>query len=357
MKEKRYVLFDLDGTLTDPAVGITRSVQHALAAFGICAEPENLLCFIGPPLIDSFETVFGFTGEEARQAVTVYREYFVKTGMFENEVYPGVVKVLSGLKKGGKRLYVATSKPEPFAKEILTHFKLDGFFDFIGGSTLDETRTRKGEVIRYVLKEAAIPEEEAVMVGDRLHDGEGAAETGLPFVGALYGYGSRRELENAGASAIAETPEELFSLLTGGETERLFWAETSEEQEDAFRIRQAVFVEEQGFQNEFDDRDGDSRHLILYKNGRSAGCCRIYPEEDGVWRLGRLAVRREFRKQGLGEKLLLEAERRIRGLGGRTIRLSAQVQAAGFYEKLGFLKTSDVYLEERCPHQDMEKSW
>ena len=214
----KLYLFDLDGTLTDPAEGITRSVQHALAAFGLSASLEELLSFIGPPLIDSFMDRFGLSEEDARRAVAVYREYFIPRGMFENQVYPGVPALLDHLCASGKKLYLATSKPEPFAKEILSHFRLDGYFTFIGGSTLDETRTRKDQVLRYVLEENCISEEEkpsVIMVGDREHDVYGAKKTGLSVIGVLYGYGSREELQSTGADYLCETPEETAKLLKG----------------------------------------------------------------------------------------------------------------------------------------------
>ncbi len=211
---RNHILFDLDGTLTDPSEGITRSVQHALAAFGLTASREELLCFIGPPLVDSFVRYFGFTEEAALQAVSVYREYFAEKGIFENRVYPGIPELLKRLQCRGKRLYLATSKPEVFACRILAHFRLDGFFTFAGGSCLDGCRARKDEVIRYVLEQMGIPAADALMVGDREHDVLGASEAGIPCVGVLYGYGDRPELERAGAAAIAGDLEGLEKILT-----------------------------------------------------------------------------------------------------------------------------------------------
>jgi phosphoglycolate phosphatase len=211
--EKNHILFDLDGTLTDPAEGITRSVQHALAGFGLNASREELLCFIGPPLADSFVKYFGFTEEASLRAVSVYREYFAEKGIFENRVYPGIPELLKRLRSQGKQLYLATSKPEVFARRILAHFQLDKYFTFAGGSCLDGTRVRKGEVIRYVLEQAGIPPGDAVMVGDREHDALGASEVGIPCAGVLYGYGDRSELERAGAAAIAEDLAALEKIL------------------------------------------------------------------------------------------------------------------------------------------------
>lgn len=200
------ILFDLDGTLTDPGDGITNSVAYALLKFGIdVTERKSLNRFIGPPLIDSFSEFYGFSIDDARLAVKYYREYFTAHGMFENIVYPLVPEMLEALKKAGKRLIVATSKPEPFSEEILKHFGLYGFFEKVAGSTLDETRTEKADVISYALDCCGIkPDRRAVMVGDRKHDVLGAKKNGLSCIGVLFGYGSREELTDAGACFLAE---------------------------------------------------------------------------------------------------------------------------------------------------------
>lgn len=213
--KKSYILFDLDGTLTDPKVGITKSVQHALKTYGI-EEPdlEKLTPFIGPPLKDSFMKYYHFPEEQAREGIDRYREYFAGKGIFENQVYDGIPQMLQKLKDAGKCLLVATSKPELFAKQILEHFELDGYFDFIGGASMDEVRVRKGDVIAYVLDTMGIGDaSQAVMVGDREHDVLGARENGMACVGVLFGYGGRQELESAGADKIAETVEELTEVL------------------------------------------------------------------------------------------------------------------------------------------------
>ena len=215
MDQKQYILFDLDGTLTDPMVGITKSVQYALKHYGIEENDLKKLClFIGPPLKDSFMEYYGFSEEKAAEAITVYREYVSETGLFENMEYSGIRDVRAELKAAGKRLYVATSKPELFSKQILEHFRLTEYFDFIGGANMDETRVKKGDVIRYVLEENQITDlDQVVMVGDRKHDILGAKEHGLDSVGVLYGYGSREELQSAGADWIVDTVEELGQLF------------------------------------------------------------------------------------------------------------------------------------------------
>lgn len=209
------LLFDLDGTLTDPGIGITNSVMYALEKYHIKVKDRGeLYPFIGPPLIDSFMEFYQFSREEAMQAVIYYREYFSATGLFENTVYPGIPKLLMELKNEGRQLIVATSKPTPFAKQILQHFQLDCYFDFIAGSTMDETRTTKAEVIQYALQSChIIDSNKVVMIGDRKHDIFGAKEWGLDSIGVLYGYGSVTEHQKAGATWIADTVEDIRTFI------------------------------------------------------------------------------------------------------------------------------------------------
>ena len=213
--EREYILFDLDGTLTDPMEGITRSVQYALRAYGIEEPDLKALCpFIGPPLKESFMKYYGFPEDKAQEAIGKYREYFAVTGIFENQVYDGIEKMLRELKAAGRTLLVATSKPEEFAVRILEHFHLDGYFDYVCGASMDEKRVKKGEVIAYALETAGIGDaSKAVMVGDREHDVIGAKENNMDCVGVLFGYGSRQELEAAGAWKTAVTVEELGEIL------------------------------------------------------------------------------------------------------------------------------------------------
>lgn len=209
-----YLLFDLDGTLTDPGTGITNSVMYALRGMGIEPPPrEALYPFIGPPLDESFREFYGITGDDTRRAIALYREYFREKGIFENRVYDGIPELLAALRDRGHTLLVATSKPEPFAERILRHFQLDGYFSYICGCTLEETRTKKAEVIEWALRRASITPSEALMIGDRRHDVEGARACGLPCMGVLYGYGSRAELETAEAHMIAETVSDVLRKL------------------------------------------------------------------------------------------------------------------------------------------------
>ena len=210
-----YVFFDLDGTLTDPGEGITNSVAYSLKKNGIAPPPrEELYKFIGPPLIGSYMKYYGFDSVGARAMVEDYREYFRERGIFENEVYEGIYDLLSSLKASGKKLVLATSKPEPFAKTILSHFELDKYFYFVAGALMDETRTKKGDVIRYALTCCGEPmRDNVIMVGDREHDILGAKENGLRSIGVLYGYGSRDELLRSGADLIAAKPCDIEKMI------------------------------------------------------------------------------------------------------------------------------------------------
>ncbi len=209
------VLFDLDGTLTDPGEGITNSVAYALNKFGIeVSDKRELYKFIGPPLKDSFMKYYGFDEEGSEKAISRYREYFRDTGIFENQVYEGVEDMLRSLHADGKRLILATSKPEEFAVRILEHFGLSKYFDVVAGASMDSSRSKKGDVIAYAISLCEdFDKDTAVMIGDREHDIIGAKENGLKSIGVLYGYGSEDELKTAGADYIVSSPIEVLSLI------------------------------------------------------------------------------------------------------------------------------------------------
>ncbi len=214
-RDYQYLLLDLDGTITDPMIGITSSVEYALSYFNIKVSRLEELCpFIGPPLIDSFKEFYNFTDEQAQIALKKYREYFTTKGIFENSVYDGIEEFLQSQINQGRKLMLATSKPEPFAKQILEHFKLDHYFSFIGGATLDGTRSTKTDVIRYVLETNHITDlSDTIMIGDRKHDIEGAKNNGIASIGVLYGYGDKAELEKAGADYIVADINELTTII------------------------------------------------------------------------------------------------------------------------------------------------
>lgn len=215
MKNFEYILFDLDGTITDSAKGITDSVKYALKKMGEKIPPYETLCrFIGPPLKTGFSELCGMSDKAADRAVEYYREYYHVKGVLDCEVYVGIPALLEKLQSAGKRAVLATSKPEKFAKIILEHFGLSKYFYFIGGASFDDTRNEKYQVIEYVINACGIKDKTAaVMVGDRFHDIEGAKFNGIATVGVLYGFGNRKELENAGADAIAESVSALESIL------------------------------------------------------------------------------------------------------------------------------------------------
>ena len=208
------VLLDLDGTLTNPREGIVGCIRHALVQLGETVPPDNELeRFIGPPLRDAFRELIGDATERVEAAVTAYRVRFEATGMYENQIYAGVPDALSAMSQRGTRLFLATSKPRVFAERILKHFGLDGSFIRIYGSELDGTRSNKSELIAHILRDAGLDRSRTVMVGDRSHDIRGAVDNLVRPVGVLWGYGTRAELQEAGAKELYERPEELAQLV------------------------------------------------------------------------------------------------------------------------------------------------
>lgn len=209
------ILFDLDGTLTDPGMGITNSVAYALEKYNIKnVDRTELYKFIGPPLKDSFMQFYEFSEADAMQAIEYYREYFRDKGIFENVVYENIERMLYELKQAGKEVILATSKPEEFAVRILEHFELLKYFDYVAGATFDGTRSKKADVIRYALENRRRESlSDVVMVGDREHDIIGANENGIASIGVMYGYGCREEFEKYGATYIVETTEDLLEVL------------------------------------------------------------------------------------------------------------------------------------------------
>lgn len=211
---KKLFLFDLDGTLTDSSEGITKAVSYALESFGIQPpQRQELCCFIGPPLPESFQKFYGFNSEEAARATEVYRKYYNVTGKFENKPYAGIKELLQQMKDAGMRTMVATSKPQNTAMEILDHFALTPYFDQIAGSVPEEGRYKKTEVLSWLLSRVSLSKEQIVMIGDHPDDIHGARENGIDSIGVLYGFGKKDQLEEASPTWIVRTVEELKKLI------------------------------------------------------------------------------------------------------------------------------------------------
>ena len=209
------ILFDLDGTITDPGLGITSAVAYSLDYFGNKYDSLKALeLFIGPPLREQFMEYCGVDREKGEEYVAKYREYYAVKGIYENKVYTGIEEMLKKIKLAGKRVVLATSKPEKFALIVLEHFGLRQYFDFVAGALMSNSRTKKDEVIAYALENIGEYNlQSTIMVGDRMHDVEGAAKFSIPAIGVTYGYGSRQELNDAGAKLIVDTVEELTEEL------------------------------------------------------------------------------------------------------------------------------------------------
>jgi len=207
------VFFDLDGTLTDPKVGIVGCIQYALNELGRPSQPdENLLWCIGPPLQGSFQTLLG-SEAAAVAALALYRRRFSDIGLYENELYPGIAAALASLRQSGLKLYVATSKPAVYAERIVAHFHIGTYFERVFGSELDGTRTDKAELLTYAIGETGIDPARAIMIGDRRHDVIGARANAMTAIGVLYGYGSKDELEAAGAHHLCASPHDIVPAV------------------------------------------------------------------------------------------------------------------------------------------------
>ncbi len=215
MRKYDHILLDVDGTLTDSAPGIINSLNHALEKLNMPAMPEaELMKCIGPPLSWSFHNVLGFPEERYQEVFDAYLEYYDPRGVFESRLYPGIPELLERLKKAGYRLYVASSKKEEYVLRVIEHFGIAGYFDFICGSDIPAGRPDKPGVVRHIMETMDIRcPDRALMVGDRFHDVVGAAKFGIGTCGALWGYGTREELESSGAVFTAKTPEELAEIL------------------------------------------------------------------------------------------------------------------------------------------------
>ena len=214
MKKYETILFDLDGTLTDPAKGLTLGFEYALRKMGMPRESrEALRRFIGPPLLDVWQTEYGLTKAEAERMIAVFREYYDVYGWWDNTPYEGIREQLGILKSRGYRLLVATSKPERTAKRVLSLFALDKYFDFIGGAESGSERYTKTAVLKYVLESTGASLDGAILVGDRMYDAEGAREVGIDSLGVLWGHGSQEEIDSSGFAHIIKDVEDLSSFF------------------------------------------------------------------------------------------------------------------------------------------------
>ena len=211
----KYVFFDLDGTLTDSSEGITNAVAYSLAKFGINVENKtSLYPFIGPPLKDSYAEFYGFNEKNCDLAIKYYHEQYDEIGVFENYPYEGIDNVLQSIKDSGKKIVLATSKPDIMVDKVLTHFDLSKYFDFLATATMDGTRSTKIEVLSYAISSLNITDmSEVVMVGDRKFDILGAKKFGMKSIGVLYGFGGLEELQKCGADYIAETPQDILKFI------------------------------------------------------------------------------------------------------------------------------------------------
>ncbi len=210
-----YIFLDLDGTISNSAFGIKNSIAYALTKLDKPIPSSEVLdAFIGPPLSGGFKEYCGLNDTETEKAIVYYREYYREKGIFECELYSGISETVKKLNDSGKKLFIATSKPEEFAKRVVEHFGLTEYFTYCAGASFDDSRSTKGDVLAYAIKESGLTDKsQAIMIGDRNHDIIGAKGNGIKSIGVLYGFGDRKELENAGADYIAATANDILNIL------------------------------------------------------------------------------------------------------------------------------------------------
>jgi phosphoglycolate phosphatase len=215
LKKYDYIAFDLDGTLTDPEVGLVKGFMYAFDRVGIkYDDPKALRRYIGPPLHEEWKREYGFTEEETARAIAIFREYYDEFGWAENRVYEGIVELLEALKAMGKTIVLATSKPENTARRIMALFGLDKYFDFCGGASTSSTRDKKWEVLEYsLLSVGATDKSRCILIGDRKYDAEGASIYGIDSIGVLWGHGSEEEIKSSGFTYVAKTTDDVLNIL------------------------------------------------------------------------------------------------------------------------------------------------
>jgi phosphoglycolate phosphatase len=210
----KNILFDLDGTLTDPYPGMAGSLRYALGKFGIVEDSaERIRQFIGPPLYQSFIEFYGFDENRAKMAVDYYREYYSDKGLYDNKLYNNVDNLLKTLKNVGKACIIATSKPQKFALEVLRYLEIERYFDEVVGSNLEGTLYEKEDIIRFAIENGGLDRAETVMVGDRKYDILGARKNGIDSIAAAYGYGTMEELEEAGPTHICRNVMDILEKV------------------------------------------------------------------------------------------------------------------------------------------------
>lgn len=354
-----HILFDLDGTLTDPKIGITKSVQYALAKFGIIEDNlDRLEPFIGPPLTHSFKEFYNFSEEDAWQAVQYYREYFADKGIFENQLYPGIPELLTMLTQQQAVLIVATSKPLVFAEKILKHFELEHFFHAVVGSNLDGTLSDKSEIIRYIIEQENLNTADTVMIGDRKHDIIGAHNNGISSIGVLYGYGSEAEMEAIAPTYCIHTVQELHEAFASNEKGRQSVISIQRIDRDHLPGLSLLFEELMGRKTNdaklaeaFESLEQDEQYILLgaFHGEVLAGslmgiiCQDLVGECRPFMVIENVVVASRFRRQGIGRRLMLEIEQTARSRDCSYIIFVSggqRKEAHKLYEHLGYKEES-----------------
>ncbi|MEQ2468283.1 GNAT family N-acetyltransferase [Niallia hominis] len=359
MCKYEVILFDLDGTISDPKEGITKSVQYALQKLGK-EEPDldKLERFIGPPLQESFPKYYGYNEEITNQAIALYRKRFSQSGMFENELYPSISMLLDLLQKEGRILIVATSKPTIFAETILKYFQIEQYFTQIIGSNLDGTRTSKTEIIQYIVElYPSYQLSDFVMIGDREHDIIGAKNVGIDSIGVTYGYGSYEELHKANASYIVESIDQLTDILIGRKNERKQQINLVTEDEaplvhrlmlEAFEDYRYVEVPSSALNEPIDKltdalKNGTEQAILYRLNAIPLGSSRLQLKGDSLY-FSRLSVTPSARGKGIAQEMLawMEEYALLNGKQKMECKVRANVRKnISLYEKLGFIITKE----------------
>ncbi|WP_449598593.1 GNAT family N-acetyltransferase [Niallia sp. Marseille-Q9988] len=359
MSKYKIILFDLDGTISDPKEGITKSVQYALQKLGK-EEPDldKLEKFIGPPLLESFPKYYGYNDEITNQAIALYRKRFTQSGMFENQLYPSISMLLDLLQKEDRILIVATSKPTIFAETILKYFQIEQYFTQIIGSNLDGTRTSKTEIIQYIVD--LFPSyqlNDFVMIGDREHDIIGANNVAIDSIGVTYGYGSYEELHKANATFIVESIDQLTDILIGRKNERKQQINLVTEDEaplvhrlmlEAFDDYRYMEVPSSALNEPIDKlidalKSGTEQAILYRLNDIPLGSSRLQLKRDSLY-FSRLSVTPSARGKGIAQAMItwMEEYALLNGKQKMECKVRANVpKNIRLYEKLGFVITKE----------------